>query len=62
MLASKQKKAPSISVVSMNSDEELEQAINVIQAASKKGDWVLLENCHLVKEWKQCFINSLEVR
>ncbi len=50
-----------LSSVAMGSTEGFETAESLVTAASKRGNWVLLKNCHLCTDWlRETFVKKLQ--
>jgi len=50
-----------ISSVAMGSSEGYESAESLVTAATKRGTWVMLKNCHLCTDWlREIFVKKLQ--
>ncbi|XP_070566099.1 dynein heavy chain domain-containing protein 1-like isoform X2 [Ptychodera flava] len=42
-----------IHTVSMGTEQQMDEAVRIIKESSLSGDWVILNNCHLVCDWSK---------
>lgn len=53
--------ASSVSVISIGEGEQVGHASRAIRTAAKRGGWVILQNCHLIKTWPRKFMKEIMV-
>ncbi|XP_057293707.1 dynein axonemal heavy chain 1-like isoform X2 [Hydractinia symbiolongicarpus] len=51
--------ASSVSVISIGEGEQIGHASRAIRTAAKRGGWVILQNCHLIKTWPRKFMKEI---